>query len=246
MSTWKQIESSSRHYRFTSLFKKGKHKFARDLVLIGICLAGHLVSTASASEVERKTEDNNSSALLEADPPSDWWQAVQEDIQRSEYHVSWQENTHLPNVSAAFSAPNRAHNLRTYFTSEGIRVVPRTGDATAWQWGLTLTGYGYTGQLQTSEAAELVKDGNRMEYHRAGLIEWYINDCGGPGLADSGDCYFTPHSMPGRGRLRRSLGRRIPGPGVNGFGYRTTRYIGTRSVGHLPGHRTTGGWSTRA
>lgn len=57
---------------------------------------------------------------------ADWWATVQEDIRRSEYHVTWQDHTHLPNLPAAYQAPNRAHNLRTYFTLAGIRAIPRT------------------------------------------------------------------------------------------------------------------------
>ena len=45
---------------------------------------------------------------------SDWLSAVQEDIQASEYHVTWQDQTYLADLSAAYQAPNRAHNLRTY------------------------------------------------------------------------------------------------------------------------------------
>ena len=34
-----------------------------------------------------------------------WWAAVQEDIRRSEYQVSWQEQTYLADVAAAYQAP---------------------------------------------------------------------------------------------------------------------------------------------
>ncbi len=40
--------------------------------------------------------------------PGDWWSRVQEDIRRSEYHVTWQEFTYLDDVPAAYQAPNRA------------------------------------------------------------------------------------------------------------------------------------------
>lgn len=60
-----------------------------------------------------------------ADLPPDWWSAVQEEIRRSEYQVTWQEQTYLPDVPAAYQAPNRAHNLRTYFTPQDPVVLPR-------------------------------------------------------------------------------------------------------------------------
>ncbi len=33
--------------------------------------------------------------------PGDWWSAVQDDIRRSEYHVTWQDFTYLEGVPAA-------------------------------------------------------------------------------------------------------------------------------------------------
>ncbi len=73
-----------------------------------------------------------------ADVPADWWTAVQEDIRLAEYHATWQEGTALADLAAAYQAPNRAQNLRTYFTPQGIRIIPRAfeGEAPPWEWGL--------------------------------------------------------------------------------------------------------------
>ena len=101
---------------------------------------------------------------------------MQGDIGRSEYRVTWQDHTYLPDLPAAFQAPNRAHNLRTYFTPTGIRVFPRTGDRASWEWGLRLTGYGYEGAIQPVAPATLSAEGDRVEYRRGGLTEWYVND----------------------------------------------------------------------
>ena len=100
---------------------------------------------------------------------ADWWSAVQADIRQSEYQVTWQEYTYLPDLSAAYQAPNRAQDLRTYFSPAGIRVIPRVfaGETPPWEWGLALSGY--------AAADELVVQGNRVEYVRAGMREWYIN-----------------------------------------------------------------------
>ncbi len=56
----------------------------------------------------------------------DWWATVQETIRTSEYYVTWQEQTYLADLPAAYQAPNRAHNLRTYFSPDGPIVIPRT------------------------------------------------------------------------------------------------------------------------
>jgi hypothetical protein len=104
---------------------------------------------------------------------TDWWAEVQEEILRSEYHITWQEQAHLTDLAGAYHAPNRAHSLRTYFTPRGIRVIPRVGATPAWEWGLALAGVGYGDTVVPAGAAELAIDGGRIEYRRTGLIEWY-------------------------------------------------------------------------
>ncbi|MBN2005581.1 MAG: FG-GAP repeat protein, partial [Anaerolineae bacterium] len=104
-----------------------------------------------------------------------WWSSAQEDIRQSEYHATWQEGT---GPEAAYQAPNRAHNLRTTFTPQGIRVVPRVfeEETPPWEWGLTLSGYGREGHVRPVAAATLHADANRIAYERGELTEWYVND----------------------------------------------------------------------
>ena len=114
-----------------------------------------------------------------------WWASVERDISRSEYQVTWQDRTNLPDlpaesprfgIGAAYHAPNRAQDLRTYFTPTGIRVIPRTGDGASWEWGFTLAGFGYEGAVQPVDPATLSAEDNRIEYRRGDLTEWYVND----------------------------------------------------------------------
>ncbi len=107
---------------------------------------------------------------------ANWWATAQEDIGRSEYQVTRQDRTFLTGLSAAYQAPNRAHNLRAYFTPTGIRIIPRAVDSAAWEWGLTLTDYGCEGAVQPVPPAGLSAQGNRIEYRRGNLTEWYLND----------------------------------------------------------------------
>jgi len=74
--------------------------------------------------------------------PSGWWSSVQKDIRDSEYYVTWQEKSLLSDIQGAWQAPNRAQNLRTYFTTDGARVIPLTSEGVEWRWGLSLQGYG--------------------------------------------------------------------------------------------------------
>ncbi|MBN2172330.1 MAG: FG-GAP repeat protein [Candidatus Krumholzibacteriota bacterium] len=134
---------------------------------------------------------------------ADWWQSVKEDIRRSEYRISWQEPTLPSDLPAAFQAPNRAQNLRSYFTPAGVRVTPRRADAGSWQWGLELAAYGHPGRMREPAPAELVYDDNLMEYRRGDLVEWYLNDERG---LEQG---FTLTAPPGddapRGELRIAM-----------------------------------------
>ncbi|MFN2291232.1 MAG: FG-GAP-like repeat-containing protein [Anaerolineae bacterium] len=128
-------------------------------------------------------------AVAEANPPADtaaavdadWWSTVQEGIRRSEYHVTWQEGTYLADVAAAYQAPNRAHNLRTYFTPRGPVLIPRTGieagEAPPWRWGASLVAWGRAGAMIPVPEGVLSALENRIELGRGdGLVEGYRND----------------------------------------------------------------------
>lgn len=123
-----------------------------------------------------------------------WGAEVQEEIGRTEYQITWQEQTALPHQEAAYQAPNRANNFRSHFTQEGIQLQPRTRTADDWQWSLHLTGLGYADDIQPVAGAELSPTDNRIAYHRAEITEWYVN--GEMGLEQG----FTIHQPPASAR----------------------------------------------
>jgi len=133
-----------------------------DLKTPHLTLAGEGAADIEATQTE-----------LPQEVSTDWWTAVQEDIRKSEYDVTWQEETQLPDINAAYQAPNRAHNLRTYFTPDSIRITPRT--STDWVFGLSLVGYGFADDVRPVSEAEMSVSGNRVEYQRGCLTEWYVN-----------------------------------------------------------------------
>ena len=150
------------------------------VVLIGLApaggegVAGYSSPRVTPSAIQPAQSED--AVSLPEGASAGWWATVQEDIGRSEYQVTRQDRTYLTGLSAAYQAPNRAHNLRTYFTPTEVRIIPRTGDGAAWEWGLTLTGYGYEGAIQPVAPASLSTEGNRIEYRRGDLTEWYVND----------------------------------------------------------------------
>ena len=155
---------------------KYTHRSIRLLLIAAMLVTlGVAAAPASAGAALQSSGASQDAAALPAGLPGDWWATVQEDSARSEYEISWQEQTALAELEASYQAPNRAQNLRTYFTPEGIRVIPRIfeGEAPPWEWGLALAGYGAG---QAVERAALTSNGNRIEYRRSAVTEWYVND----------------------------------------------------------------------
>jgi hypothetical protein len=188
------------------------------LSVLVVASATASIAMASAGGTGRVAQISSSSSEV----PGDWWNAVRTSIGASEYDVSFQEGTALPVLPSSLQAPNRAHGLRTHFTPSGIRVVPRTEPVPSWDWGLHLARYGFGGALVRTAAADPVASGNRVEYRRGGLTEWYLNDDRG---LEQGFTFTTPPPAPaGRspGHLLVDLavgGSLVPaqGPGAVAF-----------------------------
>ena len=153
-----------------------------------------------SAEVGRVTTPDTGSPGVETSPaPSDatptgalaegvggdWWSSVQEEIRRSEYHITWQEETYLDDVPATYQAPNRDQNLRTYFTADGPVVIPRKwageDETPTWRLDARVVAWGREGAMATVEAASLDAQENRIAYLRgnaasgASLLERYEN-----------------------------------------------------------------------
>jgi len=132
-----------------------------------------------------------------------------ENIRSPEYYVTWQEQTYLAELAAAYQAPNRSQNLRTYFTPEGPLVIPRTWaeetDAPPWRWGMRLAAWGLEGTAEVVPPAALEVEENRIEYRRGdpstgsgqSLVQWSRNDEDGLVLG------FTLPARPGTGQPLR-------------------------------------------
>jgi hypothetical protein len=111
------------------------------------------------------------SARVEAPAPGGWLAGAQREIAAREYRVS--------RSAAGLQAPNRAHNLRTYFEPTGIRVHDRTAPGSPELLALRLAGVGRGGSLAPVEAGTIASEGARIEIRRPGLVEWYLNSPAG-------------------------------------------------------------------
>jgi len=111
--------------------------------------------------------------------PGGWLKQVQGEVQKHEYDLSWQAAPVVNGIEASWHAPNRAQGFRTYFTAEGIRVVPRTESEPSWRWGLALVGYGRGGTSWAVPSASRAPSGHRIEYRRGAFEERYENTAAG-------------------------------------------------------------------
>jgi hypothetical protein len=122
-----------------------------------------------------------------------WWAGACESIEREEYKVSPTEQ--------GLQAPNRAQGLRTWFRSDRVEVAPRTRQHGAWSWSWRTEAFGRAGRMRSAPAAAPVARGSRVEYRRAGMVEWYENLRGG---VEQG---FTLATRPGGAGPLRIEGR---------------------------------------
>lgn len=83
-----------------------------------------------------------------------------------------------PPVDGARVAENPAQGLLTRFSAAGPSVSSG-GQEARWQSALILAGCGYGDNLTGFPLAELSANGNRMEYRRGILTEWYVNERAG-------------------------------------------------------------------
>jgi hypothetical protein len=134
------------------------------------------------------------------------WGKIRASIERDRYRLNKDDR------SGEYQAPNYTHGLHTTFTREGFEVSPRKEEK-AWIWGLSLSKYGYGSDLHAITGAEkMITKGNRIEYHRGDMVEWYINDH--RGLEQGFTLKARPSGRMGSGLLQlqmRTTGNLIPG-----------------------------------
>lgn len=124
--------------------------------------------------------------------PQDWWAQVQENLAKSEYSITWQDTTYLSDIPAAYQAPNRENNLRTYFTENSIVVIPRLlpegVENLPWRWEMRLVSEESALQaMRIDQPASMQIRQNRITYFhydeadasRPAITECYQNDDNG-------------------------------------------------------------------
>ena len=170
----------------------------RDVVALLIMLC--LVVSAPAADA----------GVEDVDPA--WARLVMRDIETSEYEVTWQARINLPDIEAAWHAPEsgtRISHLLHRFRNPG-RAEDRGG--TSWHWGLSLVGYGRGGTSWRLPESKLRAAGYRVDYERGAVEEWYVNS---PRGLEQGFVLPVPPEDLAKGPAARAFTVTWPGTGRN-------------------------------
>jgi hypothetical protein len=104
--------------------------------------------------------------------PSGFLAAAQDEIARREY-----EATRNP---LGLQAPNRAHDLQTYFDESGIRLHDAAAPGNHEMLRLSLARIGRDDRFTAVGSGDEVEArGERVEIRRPGIVEWYVNSAAG-------------------------------------------------------------------
>ena len=104
------------------------------------------------------------------------WSRIEGQIHQAEYHLTWRDHTPLAESRGAWEAPNRGQDLRVFFTERGLHVAPARDLEPLWSWGISATRYGAGNRVAGLPPAPPDVDGNRAEYRRGDVVEWYVNE----------------------------------------------------------------------
>ena len=119
---------------------------------------GMALSAADAPAASRESEAGLDHRALSS---------IERAIASREYEASPSEH--------GLQAPNRAHDLRTWFEPTGIRVHDRTAEGSPELLGLSLSSLGRGTESVPLAPGAVTSQGARVEIRRPGLLEWYVN-----------------------------------------------------------------------
>ena len=166
-------------------------------------LAGSLAVAASLIDIDptpiaQTTRTGSARApISELGPPFGGSGIPASLAEQAQYSIARQEYAASRN-DRGLQAPNRAHNLRTYFEPWGVRVEDRTADGSPELVRMVTTSIGRSGRLESLAAGEIRVQGARVENRRTGgITEWYEN--GEAGLEHG---YVLDRRLEGEGALR--------------------------------------------
>ncbi len=176
-------------------------RILRDRSVLRICAVLGVASCALGAALAAVPPPKEAAGRTGEERLADWWPAASRAILESEYHVTWQSRG---DGSAGWQAPNRTHEIRTWFDSGGITVVPRGRVDAHWEFSLSRIGQVRAGELVAAEPSTLGVDAQRVEIDAGSIFEWFENSPKGleHGLTIAGD----PAEDHGPLEIRYALG----------------------------------------
>jgi hypothetical protein len=140
----------------------------------------------AANDVSFKKEEKFSSSLLQkdsalwiADLPAVTKEKISQHLWKPFYDVGRYEQASPAWKTCKYRAFNRNNNLSAYFTGQGLHLLPISIGEPSWHLAMTLSGYGYDGAMiavQPVRSDAIKALGQRLEYRRGVITEWYVND----------------------------------------------------------------------
>ena len=98
------------------------------------------------------------------------WASIQEQIEVERHRVVESDSP-----GRLYRADNDAQRFTAHFGSEGVVLVDRGRGEPAWQLSMRLTAWGAAHDLQPAHPGAAFAEGNRVEFRRGPLTEWYVN-----------------------------------------------------------------------
>jgi hypothetical protein len=141
-------------------------------VVLGVLWFGFFLNVMGG-----ETAVSPSAPLTKEVSDAGWLTAVSNQLQEAEYAVT--AVTRSGGGQIAYQAPNRAQNLRTYFSSTGIQIEPRLVHGEAWRFGLEVVGVGDGVQTAVPEIAAHTVADNRITLDYGAWQAWYVNGAQG-------------------------------------------------------------------
>jgi len=116
-------------------------------------------------------------------------------IEKATYQI---EPERKARTVTTYVASSRAQGMRFSFTSSGV-LVCGASSGEPWNLGMSLKSWGYGNEARSVRPARLAVSGDRIEYRRGPLTEWYSNSRAG---LEQG---FTVRARPAAGRRNGTL-----------------------------------------
>ncbi|HSN53549.1 MAG TPA: hypothetical protein VLT32_02710 [Candidatus Sulfomarinibacteraceae bacterium] len=113
-------------------------------------------------------------SVAAAGPPAgvspDEWAGIEQQIEAERHKVAESDRP-----GRLWRAANPTQRFTAHFGAEDVLLLPAGRGEPGWQLGLRLAAWGAARDLQPVPPAGAIADGNRVEYRRGPVTEWYVN-----------------------------------------------------------------------